>query len=91
MMKEPNSSSTKNRPLIRASELAHFGFCERAWWLASIKKVPAANLADRQRGQRGHDHHARQVHTARRRRQVGLLLLGGGALLFLIVVGVWLW
>ncbi|MEW5960808.1 MAG: hypothetical protein AB1801_24040 [Chloroflexota bacterium] len=78
-------------PLIRASELAQFDFCRRAWWLGTVKGWPADNRASLKRGTAGHRFHGRQVHLAARWRRVGLLLLaGGGLLLVTAVVRLWL-
>ncbi|MBE7469003.1 MAG: hypothetical protein DPW09_27090 [Anaerolineae bacterium] len=68
-------------PLIRASELAQFSFCQRAWWLNTIKQIPPNNQAVLKHGTQIHRLHTRQVHSALRWRQASFFLLAGGGLL----------
>ena len=90
-MAEPSSSKqTNNPPLIRASELAHYGFCQRAWWLSTVKKHPTTNRASQARGTAYHQAHlARVAHISRWRRVGVYLWLGGG--LILLALTVWLY
>jgi len=91
MTTEPSSSETTNKPpLIRASELAHYGFCRRAWWLRSVQKVPQAKQKARTRGIAYHRRHSDLVDLTRRWRQAGLYLLGLGGLLLLTFALWWL-
>jgi len=73
-------------PLIRASELAQFDFCQRAGWLGVVKSLPADNRAALKRGTAGHQRHGRQVQQAAIWRGLGLALLAGGGLLLLTAV-----
>lgn len=83
-------TSADNLPLIRASELAQYGFCERAWWLGVVKKIPSQNQVSLTRGCSRHQRHEQWVQSAARWRRVGLMLLGVGGL-FLLVSLLWLW
>lgn len=59
--------STTARPgdrVIRASELAQYGFCARAWWLGNVRGVAPANTADLRRGTFAHAWHGRAVAAA---------------------------
>lgn len=78
-------------PLIRASELAQYSFCRRAWWLGTVKGLPSRRQAALERGARQHRQHGRQVDQARRWQQVGLALLGSGlvGLLAAGLLGLW--
>ncbi len=76
-------------PLIRASELAQYSFCQRAWWLSTVKRIPSNNQAALTRGTQTHSDHADQVRAALRWRQASFFLFGGGGLLLIIVL-VWL-
>ncbi len=86
---EPGGSAPP--PLIRASELAQYGFCRRAWWLGAVKGLPSRSQAALEQGARHHRQHARQVDLARRWQQVGLALLGSGlvGLLAAGLLGLW--
>jgi len=78
-------------PLIRASELAQYSFCHRAWWLGTVKGLPSRSLAALVRGTRQHRRHERQVYAAGRWRRWGLILLGSGLLLLIgaVLWGLW--
>ncbi len=73
--------------LIRASEVAHYAFCHRAWWLAAVQEQPPANLQALIAGERGHARHGRRVSLLRALNALAYLLL----LLALILGGMWLW
>lgn len=79
---EPGGSTAT--PQIRASELAQYGFCRRAWWLGTVKGLPSRNEAAREQGVRHHRQHGRQVELARWWRRVALVLLGSGLLILLV-------
>lgn len=78
-------------PLIRASELAQYSFCQRAWWLGTVKGLPSRSQAALEQGAHHHRQHGRQVDLARRWQQVGLALLGSGlvGLLAAGLLGLW--
>lgn len=83
-------ASPPEAPLIRASELAQFDFCRRAWWLATVKQLPAESQSWLQRGRSQHARHGRQVQLAAIWRWAGLALLLAGCL-FLVTALLWLW
>jgi hypothetical protein len=76
--------------VIRASELAQYGFCRRAWWLSTVKKLPSQNRANLLHGTQQHTLHAGQVRIAGLWQRAGFLLIGSGAVLFIIML-LWLW
>jgi len=84
------ANPAENLPLIQASELAQYSFCQRAWWLGTVKQLPSANQARMVRGTTMHAHHGQQVRAALYWHRVGLFLLGSGGL-FLVIVLLWLW
>ncbi len=91
MSSDDASSSTPNRlPLIRASELGQYSFCQRAWWLNTVKNLASTNQAALARGKQAHSRHARKVQSALYWRRIGLFLLSSGSL-FLIIATFWLW
>ncbi len=94
MSRTPGSGSDSppdELPLIRASELAQYHFCHRAWWLSTVKGMPSRSQAALARGTRQHQHHERQVYAAGRWRQLSLMLLGSGLLLLIgaVLLGLW--
>jgi len=80
----------EQRPLIKASELAQYSFCRRAWWLGNVRKIGGQNQALLARGQKVHHRHKGQVQAAHRWRKTGGLLISLGGLLFLLVL-LWRW
>lgn len=88
------SDSTRppdDRPLIRASELAEYSFCRRAWWLNTMKGVPSHNQAALARGIQIHHRHMGDVQTASYWRKAGFFLWGGGGLLLIIGAFYYFW
>jgi hypothetical protein len=77
---------TDSLPLIRASELTQYSFCQRAWWLSTVKQVQVNNQAALVRGTQTHRHHSRHVQAALRWRQASFFLLGEGGFLLTVAV-----
>jgi hypothetical protein len=70
-------------PIIRASEIAQYAFCARAWWLGRVKGYRSANLTAMDQGTRRHRAHGRTVQSYHLLKRVAVaLLLLAGALLF---------
>jgi hypothetical protein len=71
-------------PIVRASEIAQYAYCARAWWLGQVKGYRSANVAALQRGTAQHRAHGRVVVRYHRLRWLALGLLAlAVALLFL--------
>jgi hypothetical protein len=83
------SSTGLAEPLIRASEVGQYGFCSRAWWLATVHGYRSANQAALQAGSRAHQRHGAKLSLARRGRRLGYILLGVGGM-GLLLLGAWL-
>jgi hypothetical protein len=77
---DKNPSHAANSAPIRASELAQYSFCHRAWWLEMVKKLPADSQARLGRGRKAHARHEDRVTAAARWRRAGLMLIGAGGL-----------
>lgn len=77
----PTPDPADSLPLIRASELNQYSFCHRAWWLGTVRRVPANNQAVLAHGIQIHRLHSHQVQVALRWRQASFFLLAGGGLL----------
>lgn len=73
-------------PTLKASEIAEYVFCHRAWWLHRVVGYRSSNLAALQAGTAGHERHGEQVAAALhwRRLAYGALLLA--ALLLAVLV-----
>lgn len=78
----PRSSKRSAVPVIRASEIGRWIYCERAWWLAK-EGYRNRNTATLRSGLDAHQQHARQVAGAHRTQQLALIVLALGVLLLL--------
>lgn len=50
-----------SRRVIRASELAQYGYCAKAWWLGSVMGKASTNVREMQSGTAAHQQHGRAV------------------------------
>lgn len=62
-------------PVLRASEVGHFTYCRRAWWLHRVRGVPMANVRELEAGTAGHAAHGRGVIFARALQWLALAML----------------
>jgi hypothetical protein len=83
----PLISPTRTERTIRASEVAQYVFCRRAWWLAAVQELPSANVQDLLAGERGHARHGRRVSLIRAADTLAYLVL----LLAIVVGAIWVW
>lgn len=86
MRNEPVPGRSDNQHVIRASELAQFSFCQRAWWLAVVKDHTPKNQVSLSRGILTHNRHFHQIQTAQRWRYASFFLLYSGGLLLVVVL-----
>jgi CRISPR/Cas system-associated exonuclease Cas4 (RecB family) len=65
--------------IIRASEIAQYAYCARAWWLGRVKGYRSANVAAMRQGTVRHRTHGRAVegYHLLRRLAVALIVLAG--------------
>lgn len=80
----------QEQPLVRASEIGLWSFCQRAWWLAQVKQVSHGKPALLAYGQDRHARHGRTFNHARRLQWAGALLLGAALLLLVVLLAIWL-
>lgn len=73
-------------PIIRASELAQYEYCARAWWLGRVKGRRSANVKALGQGTARHRAHGRAVVSYHRLRWLAVALLG----LALVLLFAWL-
>ncbi|MFV9674211.1 MAG: hypothetical protein ACNYZI_02390 [Anaerolineales bacterium] len=59
---------------IRASEIASFVFCQRAWWYSRLD-IPPDNVESLAQGTQWHQHHGLQVVLWRWIRTLGILAI----------------
>lgn len=59
---------------IRASELARWAYCQRAWWLQYARGHPPTNIEALKQGRRFHGRHARIVARSELYRRLAILL-----------------
>lgn len=71
----------KDRSLVRASDIGAWLYCNRAWWLANVKNVAPANVAELDAGTRAHHAHGRTVRRAYQLQRFGYFLLAVGMVL----------
>jgi hypothetical protein len=81
---------SKDRSLVRASDIGAWTYCHRAWWLAEVKDTPHGDPLLLQQGNVTHVTHGRQVAAAYRLRQIGLLLIALGLILVCLLAAAWL-
>ncbi len=75
--------------ILRASEVASFAYCARAWWLGHVKGVPSAH-GDRMRaGTLSHRAHGRSLSVALWLQRLGLCLALLALLALLVLLVVW--
>ena len=80
------NNPTSNVPLVKASELAEYGFCQKSWWLRHVGQLTPDNQANLKRGQRAHTRNEQQVESANRWRQASFILFGIGLLILIAAV-----
>lgn len=73
-------------PVIRASELAQYGYCARAWWLSAIKGVPTTHTGELARGEAAHRRHGRGVWLGGVLRWAAVALAAAGVALAIIAL-----
>ena len=79
-----------NDDLIRASELSHYAYCARAWWLGRVMGYCSANVEAMNTGTARHRAHGRSVEGAYRLQRLALALLVLAAVALAAALVVWL-
>lgn len=78
--KNPRNS----RAVIRASDLASYAYCARAWWLGAVLGAPSRNAPEMQRGEWAHRAHGRRVWLSRALAVAAVALMLAAALVLLL-------
>jgi hypothetical protein len=72
---------SKDRSLVRASDIGAWTFCNRAWWLAHVQKAEHEDPTVLVEGNRAHAVHGRSLLQAAWLRHLGVAFFVGGFLL----------
>ena len=72
--------------MIKASELADFDFCQRAWWLQHVQGVVVEPSESLVKGQNFHAAHRQKLQVANYWQRASLVLFGVGVLILLAVL-----
>lgn len=81
----PKRSSDHIAP-VRASDIGAWAFCQRAWWLARVRRAEHRNPAVLDRGDQMHALHGRTVVRAAWLQRIALVLIGVAVLLLVVAV-----
>ncbi|HMO56310.1 MAG TPA: hypothetical protein PKA05_01460 [Roseiflexaceae bacterium] len=73
------------RPLIRASEIAEYVYCGRAWWLRRVAGLEPAGRERRERGSALHRRHGMAVAASRILLLLACGLVAAAVLLMLLL------
>lgn len=73
--------------ILRASEIAEYLFCARAWWLGRVKGISSQNVREMKQGISWHQRHGRAVERSHILQRLALALL----ILATAILAVWLW
>lgn len=70
--------------IIRASEVAQYAYCAKAWWLARVEGVRPSNVRQLESGESAHARHGAGVALAGWLTRAALACLALGALLIIL-------
>jgi CRISPR/Cas system-associated exonuclease Cas4 (RecB family) len=71
--------------IIRASEIAQYAYCARAWWFHRVKGWASANVSQMEAGEIAHRAHGRTVMSYHHLRALGYMLLAAAVILIALV------
>ena len=70
--------------VIRASELAQYAYCAKAWWLGSVQGVASSNTHELAHGEHVHRAHGRRVWLAGMLRMAAFAIVAVAAVVLLV-------
>ncbi len=76
--------SQHQRRIVRASELAEYGFCKRSWWYNNVAGEASENLGRMRQGTQAHSQHGLLIVLGRWARLAGYGVIAT-AILWLLV------
>ncbi|RME53298.1 MAG: hypothetical protein D6790_17800 [Caldilineae bacterium] len=77
---------SKDRSLVRASDIGAWAYCNRAWWLVHVQHAQHERPERLARGDAAHRAHGRSVLQADRLQRWGRSLILAGLLLGLLLL-----
>ena len=80
----------KDRSLVRASDIASWTYCHRAWWLAHVQQAENENPQALRRGDRAHQRHGAGLVRSSQLQRLGLILVLAGLALAILALLLWL-
>lgn len=81
---------TREGPVVNASELNEFHYCQRAWWLRRVRGLAPTNRDALARGCLLHEDHGRRALRAVRAQRLAILCLALGLLAVALSIGLFL-
>ena len=72
--------------MITASEIGHYAYCRRAWWLVRVRGYEPENLQALQRGIERHEAHGTRVMVAEERLRLARVLVMGALVCSVVLV-----
>lgn len=84
-MTTPNPAEPAS-PLVSASELGEFAYCERAWWLRHVRQLSPAYTGRLAAGRAAHQSHFDAVQSATRWRWLAAGLVGAALVMLLLAI-----
>jgi hypothetical protein len=88
--RQTSHRATQALPLVRASDIGTWAFCQRAWWLAQVKGVAHERPHLLAQGGAAHQAHGRLMSRANRLYTVALALIATVLLLIGFTLLFWL-
>ena len=67
--------SASRQQIVRASELAQYSYCAKAWWLGAVLGRPSINTRELQSGTTAHQQHGRAVWLSSAMRVAAIALI----------------
>jgi CRISPR/Cas system-associated exonuclease Cas4 (RecB family) len=77
----------KKKPYIRASDIGHYVYCRRAWWLRRVAGFEQEDIDGRlSKGSAAHAKHGRTVRLSRLQQNAALICFVLGGLLLAVFI-----
>jgi hypothetical protein len=83
--------AAQREPVIRASEVGHYAYCRRAWWLRRVCGYEPQNWQALERGVERHEAHGARAAYGEARLQLAKLLVLAGLVCGMLLVVLMAW
>ena len=81
---------SKDKSLVRASDISAWVYCNRAWWLANVQGAPHEQPEMLAHGTAVHAHHGHNVKRSAQLQRWGTVLILLAVLLAMVALLVWI-